>query len=135
MGQRYQREIEEILDKVNEDQPAEGGRKRKAGPQQEQRPRRPNRNRAVSKLSLRISPGRLLVTGIVLLVAALVLSGMGAALAVPAAWIGIGLFVVAYILFFTRPRSNLEKRWRGQIIEDEPEVGPVRRLWRWISRG
>jgi hypothetical protein len=132
MAQRYQREIEEILEKVNEDHPPEGSTKRTASRKKEPLPRKPRRDSPLFG-SFNFSPTRLLVGGVVLLFLALVLNGT--ALAAPAAWLGIGLLVGAYIMFFTKPRRPVERRWRGQSIDDEPEEGPFQRLWRWLTRG
>ena len=134
MGQRYQREIEEILGKANEKVPAEAGTKRglrprlaRAGAQTgpERRPR----------FSFDLSPGRLFLIGLVVLVGVLLATMFGFGFAAPFAWIGIGLFVVAYIRFFTKPRRNVDRRWRGQSIEDPPPPSSANRLWRWISGG
>lgn len=134
MAQRYQREIEEILDKVNEEQPAEGGTKRATGRRREPQPKKPPGNSSIFG-SFNFSPARLLVIGVLLLFAALVLNGPAPAFAAPAAWLGIGLLVTAYILFFTKPRRTVERRWRGQVIEDQPQEGPLERFWRWLTRG
>ncbi|MEX2599706.1 MAG: hypothetical protein WD533_08630 [Dehalococcoidia bacterium] len=133
MAQRYQREIEEILDKVNDGAPEEGGQKRTGSQRKAAQPKRAPRSGPSRFPSLSISPVRLLVIGVVLLFAALVLpSGIAA----PAAWLGIGLLVVAYIMFFTKPRRGTERRWRGQVIDDgSPEESPLQRFWRWLTRG
>ena len=54
--------------------------------------------------------------------------------ATPIAWVGIVAFIGAYVLYFTKPRRTVERRWRGQSIEDVPEPGPLGRFWRWVSR-
>ena len=133
MAQRYQREIEEILDKVNEDAPVESRAKRgsRPGAPSKRRPEPGGRPR----VTFDFSPGRLLVIGVVLLAGALVLKVLGLGFAAPFAWVGIALFVVAYILFFTRPRRTVERRWRGQSMEDPPAQSQLGRFFRWISGG
>ena len=132
--QRYQREIEEILDQVNEE-PADktGSRRRprsgRAG--SEVRPEGSPRPR----LAFDFSPGRLFLIGAGMLVAALVLSVFGFVFAAVFAWIGIGLFVVAYIRYFARPRRSVDRMWRGQSIEDPPQPSAPSRWWRWITGG
>ena len=134
MAQRYQREIEEILDKVNEDAPVESRAKRGSRPGSAPSKRRPEPNRR-PRVTFDFSPGRLLVIGVLLLAGALVLKLIGVGFAAPFAWVGIALFVVAYILFFTKPRRTVERRWRGQSIEDLPAPSQLGRFFRWISGG
>ncbi len=138
MSQRYQREIEEILGKANEEEASEEGGAR---PQRGQRtahraapPRRPRR------FSFSFTPGRLFQIGVALLVIAVVMNWvdvnlMGISVAAPIAYLGVALFIVAYVSFFTRPRRTVERRWRGQVLDEPPGSGPASRLWRWITRG
>ncbi len=124
---RYQREIEEILGRVNDQLPAGGGRKaRLARPPSAPGTPKPPRGRG--SLSDLFTPGRLLVGGVILLIAALAMGSQ-----IPF-WIGLAAIVFAYFVFFTKPRSHVEKRWRGESIEDPPEPNPISRLWRWVNR-
>ncbi len=130
--ERYQREIEEILDQVNEEAPAATKSRRGArGATSDVRPSGPPRLRP----SFDFSPGRLAVIGAVLLLVAVVLLTFGLGFAAPFAWVGIGLFVVAYIRFFTKPRRSVDRMWRGQSIEDPPSPSAPARWWRWITGG
>ena len=131
---RYQREIEEILGQVNEEPSGEtasrrGPRPRRAG--SDVRPEGSPRFR----LGFDFSPGRLFLIGAGLLAGSLLLLAFGVGLAAPLAWIGIGLFVVAYIRFFAKPRRTVDRMWRGQSIEDPPSPSSPTRLWRWITGG
>ena len=136
MSERYQREIEEILGKVNEEtSEGESGRPRQA-PRGQRRTARPRRPRGPI---LNFSPGGLFRLGLAFLAAALVVnllnwSPAGFGVAAPLAYLGVALLVIAYVSYFTRPRRTIERRWRGQVIDDPPE-GPLSRLWRWITRG
>jgi hypothetical protein len=48
-------------------------------------------------------------------------------------WIGLGLLVVAYLIYFITPRSvSHEKRWRGQPVE-EGYSSPWERFKRWLK--
>jgi len=48
-------------------------------------------------------------------------------------WVGLALLVLGYLLFFITPRSvSMEKRWRGESIEDAPET-QWDRFKRWIK--
>ena len=141
MSQRYQREIEEILGKANEDASDEASDESAGRPKRGQRtahraapPRRPRR------FSFSFTPGRLFQVGVVLLVVAVVVNWidvnlMGISLAAPIAYVGVALFIIAYVSFFTRPRRTVERRWRGQVLDDPPGSGSASRLWRWITRG
>ena len=130
MSQRYQREIEEILDQVKDDAPAGKGSP-KPGQLKQQRP--PNARGRRPRWSL--STGRLMLMGIALLVLSLPLSASVPALAAPAALLGIALFIGAYVVFFSKPRSRSGKMWRGEPIEDAPAQSGIQRFWSWLTRG
>ena len=131
MSQRYQKEIEEILEQVNEDAPADSKSDRKLLPWEIERTQ-PTGTRTAPK-SFRPTVGKFLLAGVVLLVLSPLLGGIG--LMAPAAWAGIILLIGAYVVYFTKPRRQLERRWRGQSIEDVPEQGGLSRIWRWLNRG
>ena len=132
MAQRYQREIEEILGQAGE----EGGGAGSGGGRKPRAPRRPRRSprRALGAL-IRPTSGRLLLAGIVLLVLAVVLNALDAPGVRPFFWASVVLFVFAYVAYFTRPRRAVERRWRGQLMDDPQPAGPFSRLWRWITGG
>lgn len=76
-----------------------------------------------------LSPGRLMVAGVAALVLAMVLRSFFSWLMVPLLWAGLGLFILAYLLFLVQPRvPRYEKRWRGRLIEEEES------LWKRIRR-
>ena len=132
MAQRYQREIEEILGQAGDE--GEG-----AGPDGSKPPRAPRRvsrspRRRLGTL-IRPTPGRLLLAGIVLLILAVVLNALDAPGVRPFFWASVVLFVFAYVAYFTRPRRTVERRWRGQPMDDPQPAGPLSRLWRWITGG
>ena len=95
--------------------------------QESSRPKQPRMPKA-RRFSFRLTTGKVLLAGIVLLPVALVTS------IEYFAWLGIGLIVAAYVMYFARPRRPIERRWRGQLIEDEPEPNALQRLWRWLTR-
>ena len=121
MSERYQREIEEILEEAGDLVPA--------------RPRFGfwRLIRAYIGQSLRgrrwpLSPGRVMLIAVSLLLAALVLRGALPGLVGPLAWAGLLLFIVGYGLFFVK-RPKDEKRWRGQVLESGGES-----LWTRLRR-
>ncbi len=136
MPQRYQREIEEILGKVNEGTP-EGSER---SPRGSRGPRRAAPQRRPRRLRFSFTPGGLFRAGLGLLLGAFVLnllnvSILGFGVAAPLAYLGVGVWVYAYVSYFTRPRRASERRWRGQPIDDAPSEGPLSRIWRWLTRG
>ena len=128
--QRYEREIEEILGQVNEEAPA--ATKSRRGPRRATREARPPGPR-LRPPAFDFSSGRLFLIGAALLVGSLVLTLVGFGFAAPFAWVGIGLFIVAYLRFFTKPRRTVDRMWRGQSIEDPPSPSAPSRWWRWIT--
>ena len=133
MSNRYQREIEEILEQVNEDAPTGRQPKGRASRAQGARATRQPRSRANPRAAL--TSRRLMLAGIVLIVSSLLFIGLVPSLAGPAVWLGIFLLITGYVVYFTKPRRTVERRWRGEIIEDEPEPNGIERFWRWLTRG
>ena len=123
MPQRYQREIEEILQQAGDLGGAEP-------------PKRPPKRgfarlawdyfkQSIGGSALSVTPGRVMLGAVLILLAALVLN-----LATPGfgivgllAWLGFILFIVGYAMFFIKPKP-VEKRWRGDVIlyEDEESL-------------
>ena len=118
MSSRYQREIEEILESAGESAP----------PKSQKTPRRQGFFRLVwlyAKQSLRggtwsITPGRVMLTGFVLLLTGLVLQVFGLGTIGLLAWAGLLVFIIGYGMVLARP-PKIEKRWRGQLIDDRKE--------------
>ena len=85
----------------------------------------------------RITIGRVMLVGIVLIIAAYFgVGGRSTTQMVLAA--GLILFVAAFIFSLRRRPRYVERRWRGQTLEiDEPGVGQRLRSWwsRWRSGG
>ena len=116
MGQRYEREIDEILEQAGNIGSRSGNKglfslvwtycaQSIGGPVK----------------SLR--PGRVMLIAVAILILALFLNASmpGMNIVAPIAVTGLILFIVAYAMFFIRPpnKSNPEKRWRGQPIDDD----------------
>lgn len=115
MPERYQREIEEIL--------------KQSGDLGSNEPKRSDQQ-SIWRLMLRslgrflggrtwsISPGRVMLAAVVLLLLAFVLRFSASGLVAPLAWAGLLLFIVGYAMFFLRP-PRIEKRWRGRSMEED----------------
>ena len=115
MSKRYQDEIEEILKKAGDLEPA---------------PRRPDPeptywqliagyfHRFVGGRKLLSSSGRVMLAGISLLLVGLlftrVVPGIGALVAV----VAVVLLISGYGMALAKPRK-VEKRWRGRVIEED----------------
>ena len=112
MGNRYEREIEDILKQAGEAAPRRSSASlpvlvwRSAV--------RPLRGRSAP-----FSPGRVMLAGVVFLLATLLFRTFLPWVVAPLAVAGVVLFVVGYGMFFVKPRQQQEKRWRGQVIEDD----------------
>ena len=108
MPDRYKSEIEEILQQAGELRSV---------------PKQPNRFLKFFKFvylhfiaslggkSLSITSGRILLGSALLFLLAI---GLQVGFL---AWSGLILFIIAYAMFFIRP-PKIDKRWRGQIIDD-----------------
>lgn len=133
MTSKYEREIREILEKMDEFVPPPslqqrvGNRVRGRWWRWRNQPRR----------GWSFAPGQLMLTALALIVASFVLRffPFGGLLATVVGLAGVILFVVAFILSLTaRGRyGNREQRWRGRPIDvprDNPLADWFRRLFR-----
>ena len=117
MSAKYQREIEEILNKIEEPllHRAQGKK------QSYTRAALGGIGQFLGGRSWNLSPGRIMVSSVLLLLVALLFKASMPGFLGPAiAWGAIVLFILGYALFFIKPGSPYEKRWRGQPIETSP---------------
>ena len=118
MSDKYQREIEEILRQAGELAPA----KRPAGQRQSVwKLAWLHLAESVGGKTWTISPGRVMLVAVALLLSALIVRAAVPGLVGPLAWAGLVLFIVGYGLFFVRPRK-LERRWRGQPMDTDDSL-------------
>ncbi len=127
MSERYQREIEEILGNVEDlrshrAKSKERGFLRAAGSAA---------GRFLGGRSWRLSPGRIMLGSLVLLLVALLVKGSTPGLVAPIVWTGVVLFILGYALFFVNNPPSYEKRWRGRVIETAPRWRD--RFLRWLK--
>ena len=134
MQDKYQQEIEEILKNAGEVAP-EGSSRETVKPL-EDRPRavrqaaeagRPAPSVSPKGRCPTVTPGKILMTGLLVFIVTALLQIW------VLVWVGLAMLVFGYLLFFITPRNiSMEKRWRGESIEDVPES-----LWdrfkRWIK--
>jgi hypothetical protein len=114
MPKRYQEEIEEILKQTAD---LSSGKRRRRGKQGLLSLMWRYASESIGGKTWSITPGRVMLIAVALLLSALVMVAAIPGLAGPLAWAGLILFIVAYAMFFIRPR-RVEKRWRGQPIDD-----------------
>ena len=112
MPEKYEREIEEIL--------AKSSKEFKKAP--------PSKsflnilfrylNQSVRIRNFKISPGRIMLVGLCLLLLALIIRTFAPTWTSFFAWTGLLLLILGYFLFFLGSKnSGPEKRWRGRPIE------------------
>ena len=127
MSSKYQREIEEILEKSGD-----------LGPSK--KPKRRRKKESVFKLVglyvknalsgklWSLSPGRVMVIGLLLLLSMLIVMQFAPGIPGLLAWAGLLIFIVGYGMVLVKP-PKLEPRWRGQPMELGEES-----LWNRIRR-
>lgn len=130
MPEQYKKEIEEILKQAGEAPrpPVE----RRPGPGFGRLLRQYFRQSMGGK-GWSISPGRVMLTAVSLLLVALVLRMVAPGVVGPLALVGLLLFIVGYGMFFVNPRKGPEKKWRGQSME-EPSENALSTLWERLRR-
>lgn len=121
MPERFQQEIEEILEQSESQAPLS-------------RPRRTGQPRAARPAGTGgvITPGRIIILAVVLLLTfALIFDGT---LATAFLWSGLVVGVLGYALFFVRAdRAENKLHWRGKPVEyDSPPSGPS--FWDKLTR-
>lgn len=123
MPQRFQREIEEILQRSSQ-LPEGNVARRRAGPLGFV----PSSPRDVLRS---ISPGKILFASLALLLSALFVRSVAPGVVGLLLWTSLVLFIIAYAMFFARwEGKGIERRWRGQVIESPPHPSRWQRLRR-----
>jgi hypothetical protein len=126
-----EREVEEILRKLDKFVPEEGrlARTRKGAGQAVS----DFLHTILARLS-RVSLGQLMLTSLVLVLVAFFFRGASPALARWAIIGGLVLFLTAFSLSLLSGRSRYERRWRGRAVDlSEPSLST--RLRNWLRRG
>jgi hypothetical protein len=122
MPERYEKEIEEILRRKGSEL---------GTPQRPEKPRAgfwrlvgQNLKKSLGGHAFSISPGRVLLIALTLVLAWAVLRGVGVGgMFALLGWVGLLLFIIGYGMIFVQPRG-VEKRWRGQPL-DTPSSGSL----------
>ncbi len=130
MPEKYRREIEDLLSQIE-------------GQHETVEPKRPRSSRAPFKAMLRffagkgwsITPGRIMLASVALLLIALLFSSSMPGLLAPLiGWGAVVIFVLGYALFFINPSGSYEKMWRGQPIDEPPPANLWEKLRRKLQR-
>ena len=118
MSSKYQREIEEILQKAGDLGSTRGGRR---GPRQSLLQLVwLYVKRSLSGKLWSLSPGRVMLIGLMLLLSTLVVRPFVDGVSGYLAWAGLLISIVGYGMVLAKPPKQ-EKRWRGQPFEDPRE--------------
>ena len=71
-----------------------------------------------------LTPGKIMLAGVIVFL-------VGIISFTPLIWVGLGMLVVAYLMYFVAPRSmSYEKRWRGRVMEERRTAW--QRVRRWL---
>ena len=129
MPEKYQQEIEEILKRVEEatlvDQVTQPKKSSKNLSKRSRANNSADRSRGSGIQWLYFSPAKIAMAGLLLLL-------IGAVWLKVLIWVGLGLLVLAYLLFFVKPSSmSYEKRWRGRAVASRPSAW--QQLMRWLK--
>ena len=129
MPDKYQDEIEEILRRAGEVAPSDT-------PKEVERPLEdrstllrnsrpaPSPDQGNVGRWPSITPGKIMLAGLIVFLVGIIFFS-------PLIWVGLGMLVVAYLLFFVSPRSiSYEKRWRGRVVEERRTAW--QRVKRWL---
>ena len=118
MSSKYQREIEEILQRAGNLGSTKGGRR--ASRQSMTQLVWLYVQRSLSGKLWSLSPGRVMLIGLVLLLSTLVVGRFVDGVSGYLAWAGLIISIVGYGMVLAKPPTQ-EKRWRGQLIEEPGE--------------
>lgn len=129
--QRWQKEIEEILNRLDAKPPSKSSIRR--------RPPRPGARDRVKQFMgnvahrlSSISVSHLLLTAIVMILVAYLLRFTSPIVFRYVIIAGVILLITSFAISFWQPRASAQKRWRGRVIElSEPSLLERIRLW-WL---
>ena len=131
MPEKYQKEIEEILEGLGQqapdkpvvelDRPADDTPRGMNTAESAVQP-----NPQPTRRGPKITPSKVALLGLATLV-------MGAFWLWPLIWVGLVLLAASYLMYFVRPRSiHYEKHWRDRSIDDKP-TSPWAKLAQWLK--
>jgi hypothetical protein len=119
MSSKYQREIEEILEKAGDLESSR--RSRRAARHSLPRLVWLYVKRSLSGKLWSLSPGRVMLFGLVLLLSTLVVRPFVNGVSGYLAWAGLLISIVGYGMVLVKPPTTGERHWRGQPIDSPGE--------------
>ena len=128
MPEKYKDEIEEILKRAGEAAASDTHKEVERPPEDNStllRNSRPARSPNLGNVRRwpSLTPGKIALAGVIVFLVGLKFF--------PLIWVGLGMLVVAYLLYFVTPRSaSQEKRWRGRVVEERRTAW--QRVKRWL---
>ena len=129
MPDKYKRQVEAILKRVEEEHPPIPSATRSGSPDGKDNSRFRDR---LQQWKPNFPVGKLMAGSLALLLIAVILSATGSNIATLFVIMGVAIFVVSYLLLFLLPRKPYEKRWRGRIIEEDQSF--LSKIRRWIVK-
>ncbi len=120
MPDQYQKEIEDILKKAEADAPLPSAQSRSSLRGMVWQYAR----QSLNTKAWGISPGKIMLAALALLIAGLVLRYMIPSLSI-LMWLGLIVFIVGYGMVFLRPSKSRGERkmWRGRYIDEDKSDG------------
>lgn len=130
MPEQYQKEIEDILKKAEAEAPLPSGSSRSSLRGMVWQYAR----QSLNSTAWGVSPGKIMLAALAILLAGLVLRYMIPALGY-LMWVSLVVFIIGYGMVFLRPsKSPLERKmWRGRYIDDESN-GDGASWWQGLKR-
>ena len=129
MPDKYQDEIEEILRRAGEAAPRDTTKEVERPLEdrstllRDSEPAGSPKHRNLGRWPS-ITPGKMMLAGVIIFLVGLIFFEL-------LIWVGLGMLVVAYLLYFVSPRSfSQEKRWRGRVVEERRTAW--QRVKRWL---
>jgi len=118
MPDQYQKEIEDILKKAEAEAPLPSGDVRRSLRGMVWQYVR----QSLNTKAWGVSPGKIMLAALAILLAGLVLRYMIPALGY-LMWVSLVVFIIGYGMVFLRPsKSKVDRKmWRGRYIDDEPD--------------
>ena len=129
MPEKYQDEIEEILRRAGEIVPSDTTKEVERPLEDRPTLLRDSPPAGASKHAKlagwpSITPGKIMLAGVIVFLVGVVFFQL-------LIWVGLGMLVVAYLLYFVSPRSvSQEKYWRGRVVEERRTAW--QRVKRWL---
>ena len=133
MPDKFMREIDEILERVERGGAVEGSKDEDGPGTKRGKLRRLLPGPMWRDRFTNVSPSKVMLAGIVLLLLAVVILAFTQFKMFELLWAGLVLVVIAYLLFIAKPGgTRYQKRWRGHLVEDRRYEPMWHKVKRWL---